>query len=103
MSERRNDMNNHDDEGFRLLVNAILSLESEQECEAFLEDLMTRKEIADMSQRIMVAERLSKRAVYTKIAEETGASSATISRVNRALQYGSGGYNIVLSRNETKS
>lgn len=96
-------MNNHDDEGFRLLVNAILSLESEQECEAFLEDLMTRKEIADMSQRIMVAERLSKRAVYTKIAEETGASSATISRVNRALQYGSGGYNIVLSRNETKS
>ena len=96
-------MNNHDDEVFRLLVNAILSLESEQECEAFLEDLMTRKEIADMSQRIMVAERLSKRVVYTKIAEETGASSATISRVNRALQYGSGGYNIVLSRNETKS
>ena len=95
-------MNIHDDEGFRLLVNAILSLESEQECEAFLEDLMTRKEIADMSQRIMVAERLSKRVVYTKIAEETGASSATISRVNRALQYGSGGYNIVLSRNETK-
>ena len=95
-------MNIHDDEGFRLLVNAILSLESEQECEAFLEDLMTRKEMADMSQRIMVAERLSKRVVYTKIAEETGASSATISRVNRALQYGSGGYNIVLSRNETK-
>ena len=95
-------MNIHDDEGFRLLVNAILSLESEQECEAFLEDLMTRKEVADMSQRIMVAERLSKRVVYTKIAEETGASSATISRVNRALQYGSGGYNIVLSRSEAK-
>ena len=95
-------MNIHDDEGFRLLVNAILSLESEQECEAFLEDLMTRKEMADMSQRIMVAERLSKRVVYTKIAEETGASSATISRVNRALQYGSGGYNIVLSRSEAK-
>ena len=93
-------MNVHDDEGFRLLVNAILSLENEEECEAFLEDLLTRKEISDMSQRIMVAERLSRGEVYTRIAEETGASSATISRVNRALQYGTGGYKTILSRNE---
>lgn len=91
-------MNFRDNEGYRLLVKAILSLESEEECEALLDDLLTRKEIDDMAQRIMVAERLSRGEVYTRIAEETGASTATISRVNRALQYGAEGYKTVLSR-----
>lgn len=91
-------MNFRDNEGYRLLVKALLSLESEEECEALLDDLLTRREIDDMAQRIMVAERLSRGEVYTRIAEETGASTATISRVNRALQYGAEGYKTVLSR-----
>lgn len=91
-------MNFRDNEGYRLLVKALLSLESEEECEALLDDLLTRREIDDMTQRIMVAERLSRGEVYTRIAEETGASTATISRVNRALQYGAEGYKTVLSR-----
>jgi TrpR-related protein YerC/YecD len=91
-------MNFRDNEGYRLLVKALLSLENEKECEALLDDLLTRREIDDMAQRIMVADRLSDGEVYTRIAEETGASTATISRVNRALQYGADGYKTVLSR-----
>jgi TrpR-related protein YerC/YecD len=91
-------MNFRDNEGYRLIVKALLSLENEKECEALLDDLLTRREIDDMAQRIMVADRLSDGEVYTRIAEETGASTATISRVNRALQYGADGYKTVLSR-----
>ena len=70
-------------EGSALLVQAILALKTEEECRAFLEDLMTGKEIQDCSQRLLVARLLRQRLVYSRIAEETGASSATISRVNR--------------------
>ena len=85
-------------EGYKMLVEAILSLETEEEVALFLEDLMTRKEILDSAQRMLVAKMLSNKVVYSKIAEETGASTATISRVNRAYQYGSGGYRTVLDR-----
>ena len=85
-------------EGYKMLVEAILSLETEEEVALFLEDLMTRKEILDSAQRMLVAKMLSDKVVYSKIAEETGASTATISRVNRAYQYGSGGYRTVLDR-----
>ncbi len=81
-----------DNEGYELLVKALLSLKSEEECDAFLDDLMTRKEITDIAQRMLVAKLLSKQTVYNKIVEETGASTATISRVNRSYLYGSGGY-----------
>ena len=87
-----------DNESFRLLVKAFLSLQNEEECIAFLEDLMTRKEMADIAQRLLVAKMLSGQAVYNKIVEETGASTATISRVNRAFHYGSGGYQTILNR-----
>ena len=90
-------------EGYKMLVDAILSLENEEEVELFLEDLMTRKEILDAAQRMLVAKLLSKKVVYSKIAEETGASTATISRVNRSYQYGVGGYRTVLERLEEKS
>ena len=80
----------------KLLIKALLSLETEQDCEAFLDDLMTKKEIADMSQRLLVAKMLSEQTVYAKIAEETGASTATIARVNRCYLYGAGGYKKVL-------
>lgn len=84
--------------GSNLLIQAILSLKSEDECRAFLEDLMTGKEIQDCSQRILVAQHLSKGIVYSRIAQMTGASSATISRVNRCYTYGAGGYRTVLER-----
>ncbi len=91
-------MNFHEDKGFRLLVKALLAMENEQECINFLEDIMTRKEMEDIAQRIMVAKMLSEQAVYNKIVEETGASTATISRVNRSYNYGSGGYAKILER-----
>ena len=85
-------------EGAAMLVQAILALETEEECRAFLEDLMTGKEIQDCGQRLMVARLLSEQMVYSRIAEATGASSATISRVNRCYTSGTGGYRIVLDR-----
>ena len=86
--------------GSALLVRAVLALETEEECRAFLEDLMTGREIQDCSQRILVAKLLRQRLVYSRIAEATGASSATISRVNRCCTYGAGGYRTVLDRLE---
>lgn len=85
-------------EGAELLVQAILSLKTETECRAFLEDLMTGKEIQDCCQRILVAKLLRQNLVYSRIAQETGASTATISRVNRCRAYGAGGYETVLER-----
>ena len=86
--------------GSELLVQAMLSLETEEECRAFLEDLMTGKEIQDCSQRILVANMLREKQVYSAIAAATGASTATISRVNRCFTYGAGGYRTVLERIE---
>ena len=82
------------------LIKAILPLETEEECKAFLEDVMTTKEILDMSQRIHVASLLKDKVVYSKISSLTGASAATISRVNRCINYGSGGYEKVLEKME---
>lgn len=82
----------------KYLVKALVSLKTEEECVAFLDDLMTKKEIADMAQRLEVAKMLSEQSVYSKIVEETGASTATISRVNRAFLYGSGGYKNILGK-----
>lgn len=91
-------MDLRENEGFQFLTKALLSLESEGECAAFLEDLLTRKELADITQRLLVAKMLSEQAVYHKIVEKTGASTATISRVNRAVNYGAGGYQKILSK-----
>ena len=91
-------MNFHNSEEFKLLVKAIIAIEDEQECIDFLEDIMTRKEMMDISQRLLVAKMLSEQAVYNKIVEETGASTATISRINRCYNYGSGGYAKILDK-----
>ena len=88
----------HENEGLKMLIKAIISIDDEKECLAFLEDIMTRKEMLDISQRLLVAKMLSEQAVYNKIVEETGASTATISRVNRAYNYGAGGYSSVLEK-----
>ena len=86
-----------------LLFQAILSLHSLEECYAFFDDLCTVPELKAMSQRYAVAKMLSEGEIYTDIVENTGASTATISRVNRALTYGSDGYALTLKRiNETE-
>ena len=91
-------MNIFERENPKLFVQAILSLSDEKECMAFLEDIMTTKEILDISQRMAVAKMLADKEVYSRISEETGASSATISRVNRCFLYGAGGYTSVLEK-----
>ena len=81
-----------------MLFKAILELENIDECYKFFEDIATITELKAISQRIQVAKMLKEKKVYTEIAEVTGASTATISRVNKCLNYGQGGYNIVLDR-----
>ncbi len=81
-----------------VLFKAILLLENMDECYSFFEDIATINELKALSQRIQVARMLKEKNVYTEIAEETGASTATISRVNKCLNYGQNGYNIVLER-----
>ena len=80
------------------LFRVILSLKTEEEVAAFFEDICTIKEIKAMLQRLQVAELLDRGEQYKQIVAKTGASSATISRVNRCLQYGSDGYRLVLDR-----
>ena len=79
------------------LCKAILSLKTKEECYAFLEDICTIKEIQDISQRLAVARMLSQGISYTTICRETGASTATISRVSRCYEYGTGGYKAVIA------
>ena len=82
------------------LCKAILSLETVEECYNFFEDICTVKEIIDIAQRLKAARMLKDGANYTQIAEATGMSTATISRVNKCLEYGNGGYDTVLARLE---
>jgi len=80
------------------MYKAILTLETMDECIKFFDDLCTVKELRAMEQRYKVAELLEQGMIYNDILEQTGASSATISRVNRSLQYGADGYEIVFGR-----
>ena len=80
------------------LFLAVLSLETVEECYDFFEDACTVKEILDIAQRLRVAKLLKSGQSYVEISRETGASTATISRVSKCLEYGSGGYETVISR-----
>ena len=80
------------------LYEALLTLETVEECKKFLEDLCTVNELRAMEQRYQVAAYLHGGMIYSDILERTGASRATISRVNRSLQYGEGGYDVVFAR-----
>lgn len=80
------------------LFKAILTLETVDECYRFFEDICTVKEIQAISQRLQVVKLLIKNKTYHEIEAETGASTATISRINRSLNYGSDGYKLVLKR-----
>ena len=85
-------------EDMDFLFDAILSLESKEECYRFFDDICTINEIKALEQRLQVAKMLKQRRTYIDIASTTGASTATISRINRALNYGSDGYNLVFER-----
>lgn len=80
------------------LFEAILALETVEECYKFFEDICTVKEVQAMAQRLQVAEQLNSGRNYAEVYEDTGVSSATISRVNKCLLYGNGGYGMILER-----
>lgn len=85
-------------EAMDTLFEAVLSLKNKEECSLFFSDICTIKELQAMAQRFEVACMLDAGQNYNEVSAETGASSATISRVNRCLQYGEGGYRTVLDR-----
>lgn len=84
------------------LFDAVLSLENREECYAFFEDICTVNELLSLSQRLEVAGMLREKKTYLEIAEKTGASTATISRVNRSLNYGNDGYDLAFERMNKK-
>ncbi len=82
------------------LCKAVLALDTKDQCYNFLEDICTIKELKALAQRLEVASLLREKKTFAEIVEKTGASTATISRVNRCLMYGSGGYDYVLNKIE---
>lgn len=87
-------------EAVNAFYDAVLQLKTREECNAFFDDVCTINELVSIAQRFAVARMLRSGKTYLEIAEKTGASTATISRVNRSLNYGSDGYKIVLDRME---
>ncbi len=94
MAEKMYKHSEHTDKLFK----GILSLKTTEECYSFFEDICTMKELADMVQRMQAAEMLLSGATYETIVKEVDISTATISRINRCIQYGSGGYKTVIER-----
>lgn len=88
------------DENIDFLFKAVLKLETLEECYGFFEDLCTIQELKSIAQRIKVAKLLTEKHVYKYIVDRTGASTATISRVNRSLNYGNDGYRVIFERLE---
>ena len=91
-------MNKLNDEKIDFLFKGILTLENIDECYSFFEDLCTVAELQEMSKRLLAAKMLKDNYIYTEIAEKTGLSTATISRVNRSLNYGNDGYELIFER-----
>ena len=89
-------------EAVDFLFDAVLSLNDSEECYTFFEDVCTINEIQSLTQRFEVARLLREKKTYLEIAERTGASTATISRVNRSLNYGNDGYDMVFRRMEAE-
>lgn len=85
-------------ENIRRFYEGILKLKTVEECDKFFDDVATIKELLEMSSRLEVARLLDEGHVFNDISKETGASSATISRVNKCLSYGPGGYQMILDR-----
>lgn len=91
------------DENIEFLYKAVLEIQNMEECAKFFEDLCTVNELKSLSQRIVVAKMLTQHCVYSDIVATTGASTATISRVNRSLSYGAGGYDDIFDRLDKKA
>ena len=91
------------EEQLKLLTEVLLSLKTEDEARSLLSDLCTIREMQDLGQRLEVARLLRRQMTYSDIAQQTGASTATISRVNRSLTYGNDGYELVLKRLDEKN
>ena len=91
-------MKNIHDENIEFLYRSILSLESVEDCRNFFEDVCTNSELLEMSRRLQAAKMLNDGVVYSEIASKTGLSTATISRVNHCIKYGSEGYVKVLKK-----
>lgn len=89
-------------EALDLLFEAILCLKNKDECYTFFDDICTVNELLSITQRFEVAKMLREQKTYLEIAEKTGASTATISRVNRSLNYGNDGYDMVFNRMNNK-
>ena len=88
------------DPAIEYLIRGFLALQTPDECRSFLADLCTESELLEMSRRLQAAKMLKNNYIYAEIAERTGLSTATISRVNRCLKYGSDGYLRILERLE---
>ena len=86
------------DANLRYFYETIMKIETMEECEAIFDDLCTKTELASISQRLVVAKMLNEKRVYSDIVAQTGASTATISRVNRSLAFGAGGYEMLFSK-----
>ena len=86
------------DANLQYFYETILKIETMEECEAIFDDLCTKTELASISQRLVVAKMLNEKRVYSDIVAQTGASTATISRVNRSLSFGAGGYDMLFSK-----
>ncbi len=93
-------MNNDKNENIEFLYRSIICLDNVEDCKSFFEDICTKSELIEMSRRLKAAKMLSDGMVYSEIAAQTGLSTATISRVNHCLKYGSSGYLNVLKRIE---
>ena len=91
------------DEQLKFLCDAVLELKNEEEVEKFFSDLCTINELKSLSQRLVVAKMLTENKVYSEIVAKTGASTATISRVNRSLSFGAGGYDEIFKRLDKKA
>ena len=88
------------DPSIEYLIRGFMAIRSEEECRYFLEDICTESELLEMSRRLQAAKMLKNNYIYADIAERTGLSTATISRVNRCLKYGNDGYLTILDRLE---
>ena len=96
MTQKETNMNDFEKEDLDKFYNAVLKLKNIDECYKFFEDVFTIKELNTVAQRLEVARLLKANMTFSEIEKKTGASSATISRVNRSLQHGAGGYYIVI-------
>ncbi len=95
--------NKNPEELLEYLCQSFLTLQTAEECRRFLQDLCTVSELQEISRRLHAANMLKNNYIYSEIANETGLSTATISRVNHCLKYGGGGYLTVLERLERKA